>query len=737
MASLLMRRILAALVAVVAAAGGEAFSQAPAPLATRRLALLIGVQQYPHLSEREQLDGCLNDVELMRRTLIERLGFQGEDVTVLTNQQATGDGIRRALKSLAQRANATAGPVQVVLHFSGHGSQVADQPPNHPDADEPDGLDETLVPFDATHQGSAADIRDDELFDFANSICAGKNVRLWCVLDCCHSGSGMRGVTRFRQLHRDVVVARPGTTTPAEALRQKQLPAGAVVLSACRAHEVEPEYQQDDQHYGLLSRFLAQVLNERRDDSPLTYRDLVDSIVARYRRDSAVVQAPTPQIEADPATLSENVGGGILLAGEHRWVKVLPIERQPGQVRLSAGALHGVTTGSLYELYGRPEDIVPFPNASAANNRALAWIRIDAVQGTHATASVLRRDGELLATSQLPLSFEAGVAIERTHEPGDFRLRIRVESIDREGQALSASETIPGAVHRALNRAGDAKESPWITWTTGSAPCDVVLRVDRDFAAVFPATGRPGIKSRESASSPGLRGGWGPIDLRQPDADRQLFDLLRRITRARNLMRVAAQPVGSKTDAPQIRIELLGIEIDANKRITRTWPLAPVVDENQQDRLVMTNGSLYTVRVTNLEPRDIGRPAYVTVLGVTGDMGIDVLFPYQVGGDPSEEQRIAAGESKISGPWRCGSASGSAPGTRSAIAISTREARNEFYLLAQPDLPVTRSSGTSMIQQLMEEQTFFRTRAGFSRVKRPQSEESAWSTTRMDWSATE
>ena len=104
-----------------------------------RRALLVGIDAYPHVTP---LNGCVNDVSLMRAVLIESFGFSAEHITRLTNGQATRDGILAALDALVEAT----GPDDVVLfHFAGHGSQIADR-----EGDEPSGFDSTI---DAVRRG--------------------------------------------------------------------------------------------------------------------------------------------------------------------------------------------------------------------------------------------------------------------------------------------------------------------------------------------------------------------------------------------------------------------------------------------------------------------------------------------------------------------------------------------------------------------------------------------------------
>jgi Caspase domain len=98
---------------------GNRYHYALAQPSSRKLALLIGINQYPKIPA---LSGCLTDVELQRELLIHRFGFQGSDILTLTEEQASREFIETAfLDHLGKQAKP--GDV-VVFHFSGYGSRV-------------------------------------------------------------------------------------------------------------------------------------------------------------------------------------------------------------------------------------------------------------------------------------------------------------------------------------------------------------------------------------------------------------------------------------------------------------------------------------------------------------------------------------------------------------------------------------------------------------------------------------
>lgn len=107
----------------------------------RKLALLVGINQYPHSTT---LGGCVTDVELQRELLIHRFGFNASDILTLTDSQATRENIEMAfIEHLTEQAKA--GDV-VLFHFSGYGSRVKISEESQ--TNNPLRLSNSLVPVD-------------------------------------------------------------------------------------------------------------------------------------------------------------------------------------------------------------------------------------------------------------------------------------------------------------------------------------------------------------------------------------------------------------------------------------------------------------------------------------------------------------------------------------------------------------------------------------------------------------
>ncbi|HBE19115.1 MAG TPA: peptidase C14, caspase catalytic subunit p20 [Cyanobacteria bacterium UBA11149] len=170
---------------------GKKYARILAQTTPRKLALLVGINAY----QNGPLQGCVTDVKLQEQLLIHRFGFNPKDIVILTDKQATRQGMLDAFEEHLIK-QAKPGDV-VVYHFSGHGSQVKD-----PDCDFPDCLNSTFVPIDGilpagfpSQKGAVADIMGHTLFLLMSAL-QTENVTV--VLDSCHSGGGTRGNFRVR-----------------------------------------------------------------------------------------------------------------------------------------------------------------------------------------------------------------------------------------------------------------------------------------------------------------------------------------------------------------------------------------------------------------------------------------------------------------------------------------------------------------------------------------------------------
>ena len=144
-------------------------------------ALLIGINKYQ--IPGADLRGCVNDVKDLSAALIEFYGFKKRDIKILLDGAATQKAMETGIASLVRGAKE--GDV-LVLHYSGHGSNVPDDEKNR---DEADGRDEILCPTDLNWDKP---LRDDWLRTTFDRLPAG--VSFTTIMDCCHSGTNTRAI---------------------------------------------------------------------------------------------------------------------------------------------------------------------------------------------------------------------------------------------------------------------------------------------------------------------------------------------------------------------------------------------------------------------------------------------------------------------------------------------------------------------------------------------------------------
>ena len=192
------------------------FDRVNAQSAPRKFALLVGINAY---SDGNALNGCVTDVRSMALLLEHRYGFDSKNIKLLTDAQATRQGILSAFETHLI-AQARPGDV-VVFHFSGHGSRVFDADPNPGSMVNNQGVNGVILPYDFA-QGEPDSLRcimGHTLFLLTSAL---KTENVTVLLDSCYSGGGLRGNTKVRALKlpvkQDANKPQVIPTTPSEEL---------------------------------------------------------------------------------------------------------------------------------------------------------------------------------------------------------------------------------------------------------------------------------------------------------------------------------------------------------------------------------------------------------------------------------------------------------------------------------------------------------------------------------------
>jgi hypothetical protein len=268
-------------------------------------AVLIGVNRYR--IPGADLRGCVNDVKNLSSALTRSFGFGSADITTLVDDKATGKAMQAAIKQLV--GGARKGDV-LLLHFSGHGSNVPDR-----DGDEADFRDEILCPHDLDWKKP---LTDDWLRATFDKLRDG--VSLTVIFDCCHSGTATRAVLppdapmlpRYLPSPWDLVAAESGRKLrgamrstahgASRAARRKSDVVAAdipeILISGCRDYQTSADARIGGSFNGALTYNLVASIKEAK--GKLSHRELHARTMARLKADG---YDQVPQLEGRKSRL--------------------------------------------------------------------------------------------------------------------------------------------------------------------------------------------------------------------------------------------------------------------------------------------------------------------------------------------------------------------------------------------------------------------------------------------------
>ena len=468
-----------AFAARAAEASTAAMATATTTVATKR-ALLIGINHYKAVPS---LMGSLNDVAAVQQILTTRWGFAPDNIRVLTDQQATRTAILAALQQLVQES----GPNDtVVVHYSGHGSQVQDL-----NGDEEDGLDETLVPWDGRTAG-VPDIVDDELDRIFASLHAAQ---VLIILDSCHSGTATRGLEfRARSIPRDDRIdlyRETAVTTRAIIPRMKSR---FLVMSAVAADQEALDGPLDGEYHGVFTYAFTRALGATAPGS--TPRDLfgrVSQELTRMQTQLGHTVIPDPQLEGPPALLDQPLLGAPAIhgaaathgtkdiAGSSRLAWLATRVRDNRSITLLQGMLMGAAPGSSWAIY-------PPGESSFAPGRALAIATVTRASGLDADAT-LEPEGTIpagaraVAMQPAPAGGRAGDLLALDNPAARISIMARVvgASSPATRDIVLVADTRPAALHaRHAGEVRSVQNSLQLEVTVGAEAYLTIADVDTE-----------------------------------------------------------------------------------------------------------------------------------------------------------------------------------------------------------------------------------------------------------------
>ncbi|MCE8423945.1 MAG: caspase family protein, partial [Candidatus Methanoperedens sp.] len=409
-----------------------------------KYALLIGINKYSNLPPQYQLNGCINDIEMMASILEENFGFPESNITMLRDEEATREGILEAFWALTGRI---AENDIAVIHYSGHGSQIRDR-----EGDEPDGWDETIVPNDSG-RGSYPnrDITDDEIYLWLLEL-TEKTPHITLIFDCCNSGTISRDAfgTKSRWVEPDM---RPVEELPPSPVLEKMMKASSrdigpsgwlplskryVLIAGCRDNESSYEHMVHEGgkvSHGAMTYFLSRELTKA--EPGATYRDI-------FERASVNVTTHYPYQHPQLEGARDRELFGISDNQPTHFISVR--ERAGDNITLGAGAAHGMTVHSKWAIYPQATKLI------TKDIQSLGLVEITQVNAVTSYARISKevQNGIIKVNSR---------AVEEEHFYGQMRLKVEIRAPAKYvNDANRLSERIGRSALLSLVEAGETAD---------------------------------------------------------------------------------------------------------------------------------------------------------------------------------------------------------------------------------------------------------------------------------------
>jgi hypothetical protein len=263
-------------------------------------ALLVGINTTPNAP----LNGCVNDVTIMRQILLDKYKASSDDVHLLLDDRATKKNIMDRLNWLINDDDHLK-----LFHYSGHGAQV----PQRGNDIEEDNMDECLVPVDYNWDTNM--ILDNELNDMFKKL--KPQHKLVCIFDACHSGTMYRDEkikSKFISPPTDILFRHDNNTIyNVDALfnndeyqpvmfnitiKNKDISTkfkdinnmNLIVYSACKDDQTSADAFFGNRYQGVLSYYLEKALIKY--DGMICYKKLFDEVFTDVQNDHQFTQTP-------------------------------------------------------------------------------------------------------------------------------------------------------------------------------------------------------------------------------------------------------------------------------------------------------------------------------------------------------------------------------------------------------------------------------------------------------------
>lgn len=434
-----------------------------------RLALVVGVNEYlsPQLGD---LRGSVADARDMQHLLKTSFDFDDRGVLLLVDGKATRHGILDAMSSHliagAERyRRATGDDAKVVFYFAGHGSRRPDKSGDETE-DGAARFDETILPSNARTPG-VAEISDDEINELLMEL-SRWTADITVILDSCHSATGTRRPSGVRWAAPAETDGRCTGENASEASGKSRASTFAPVvtlLAATEANDYAFESETPGGPRGVFTHQLTTLLRH-----PGATGQPLSVLMARVRAEvTSRYPRQTPRWECrngDAPLL------GVEALSSRDYTTITP--PTDGMLVLNEGRVHGVTPGSIYNVFEATDAKFARPLGSATVKRTtLTNSRVELDFDTS--------DSETYLATLRVLAQEPGVSASVFIDDQIDQMFPDLAGLLGSNQDADESPKTP-----SLKRIGDAPLADLSAWLLSDGRIEITAR-DGETGSVFSA----------------------------------------------------------------------------------------------------------------------------------------------------------------------------------------------------------------------------------------------------------
>ncbi|KAF8580652.1 hypothetical protein K439DRAFT_1636896 [Ramaria rubella] len=327
-------------------------------------ALIIGIDNYHGAAT---LTGAVPDANKVDRYIRQHLGVSEDRITNLRDEEATRQKILEAFRALSDPSNKIRKQNPILIYFAGHGCEIT----------RPDGWDtggqETIqailaqdVQLKEWSSRTVFPIPDRTIASYLNKLSKEKGNNTTVIFDCCHAAHGTRGEgVRSEKFYGQL----PSDIDSMSGIRSQVVLQGFeiqnlrshVLLAACGARE----FAREGGGKGFFTEALLNTFEKSGVDK-LSY--------VEFMKQLPELSHQNPQCEGHHQ--------GRILFSTHiprMGFDFFPVVPYGTGYRVSAGKVHGVDNGSLFDVYSKPA-------IESDVNKRLCSLRVEGVDVLHAIA---------------------------------------------------------------------------------------------------------------------------------------------------------------------------------------------------------------------------------------------------------------------------------------------------------------------------------------------------------------